>query len=71
MTDTEPAGDTVPDGPAAGQTEQAIDDRADPGPSTDPGGYTDRGERAEAEAFRGDGSYSAGEFAGGTLTGDG
>ena len=70
MIDTAPSGDTMPDGPAAGQTEQAIDDRADSGPSTDPGAYTDRGDRAEAEAFRGDGSYSAGEFAGGGVTED-
>ena len=54
-----------------GEPGHAIDDRADSGSSSDPGTYTDRGERAEAEAFRRDGSYSAGEFAGGGVTEDG
>ena len=33
-------------------------------PTAQPGHYTERGEHAEAAAFRGEGSYSAGEFAG-------
>jgi hypothetical protein len=37
------------------------------GPSVDARPFTVRGERAEQEAFRGEGSYSYGEFAGGDV----
>jgi hypothetical protein len=59
-TDNPPTG---PD-PAANQTELPAVDAA-------PGTFTERGEEAETAAYLDEGSYSAGEFAGGDLPGQG
>ena len=40
--------------------------RTAPGPSVDSSKFTPRGEAAEQAAFKGDGAYSYGEFAGGS-----
>ena len=58
-TDNPPAG---PD-PADNQTELPAGDDAAPGT------FTERGEQAETAAYLDEGSYSAGEFAGGDLPG--
>ena len=57
-TDNPPTG---PD-PADNQTELPADDLG-----AAPGTFTDRGEEAETAAYLDEGSYSAGEFAGGDL----
>jgi hypothetical protein len=54
-----PSGPEQPD-PAENQTESVRDE-----PSVDSAGFTDRGDEAESAAFRDEGAYSGGDFAGG------
>lgn len=57
----DPAGrpDEGPD-PAENQTESVSDES-----SVDPDRFTEQGEDAESAAYRGEGTYSGGDFAGG------